>query len=115
MDDGVFCNGDESCNEANAQCVSSGDPCADDGLFCNGDESCDEEADSCESSGDPCDVIEECLEDTDECVERGDDDDNDDTDDDDEKYVIEDGEDLLEALDEGEISGGCCGDSCSTV
>ena len=60
-DDGVFCNGAETC-DPEAVCRPGSDPCADDGEFCNGDESCDEEADQCVSSGDPCEEDEICIE-----------------------------------------------------
>ena len=40
--------------------------CPDDGLYCNGEEFCDE-ADGCTSSGDPCDAGETCDEETDTC------------------------------------------------
>jgi hypothetical protein len=67
-DDGLFCNGEESCDEENGSCVSSGDPCLDDGLFCNGEESCDEENGSCVSSGDPCPEGTTCNEGGDGCL-----------------------------------------------
>ena len=47
--------------------MSTGDACPDDGLFCNGVESCDEDADTCESSGDPCPGDKMCDEQIDEC------------------------------------------------
>ncbi|NOX59971.1 MAG: hypothetical protein GXP29_14090, partial [Planctomycetes bacterium] len=47
-------------------CNSNGD-CPDDGLFCNGTESCNTNSLSCESSGDPCLPEETCNEDTDAC------------------------------------------------
>jgi hypothetical protein len=73
-DDGLFCNGADTC-DAEGECTAHvGDPCPDDGVFCNGDESCDEDLDLCESSGDPCpdnglfcDGEETCDEDNDEC------------------------------------------------
>jgi N-acetylneuraminic acid mutarotase len=52
-DDGTYCNGDESCDEATDQCVSSGDPCPDDGAWCNGEEFCDETNDACDASNVP--------------------------------------------------------------
>gem|GEM_PF-5178634 len=77
-DDGLFCNGEESCDEQAGVCVSSGDPCEDDGLFCNGEESCDEDGDQCVSSGDPCpddglfcNGEESCDEGGDQCVSSG--------------------------------------------
>jgi len=53
-DDALFCNGAESCDEVAEACTHSGDPCADDALFCNGAESCDEAANACAHSGNPC-------------------------------------------------------------
>ena len=53
-DDGLFCNGTESCDEGGDQCTNTGDPCPDDGLYCSGTESCDEGGDQCVSTGDPC-------------------------------------------------------------
>lgn len=71
-DDGNWCNGVESCNEDQGECISqydAGNPrCPDDGLFCNGDESCDETDDRCVSSGDPCEFPEVCEEGDDQCV-----------------------------------------------
>ncbi|MDX1764268.1 MAG: hypothetical protein R3231_08105, partial [bacterium] len=91
--DGVFCNGDETCDGAGAclagpippcsdgvDCtVDTCDPttddcintpndnnCPDDGAFCTGDEFCDAVVD-CTSTGDPCDVGTTCNEDTDTC------------------------------------------------
>ena len=47
--------------------MSSGDPCPDDGLYCNGTESCDEDSDECVSSGNPCPQGQECNEADDIC------------------------------------------------
>jgi sugar lactone lactonase YvrE len=48
-------------------CISDAD--CDDGLYCNGEESCDQENGVCVHSGDPCtDSTEVCDEDNDECV-----------------------------------------------
>jgi hypothetical protein len=65
-DDGVFCNGAETC-DPQAGCRPGSAPCTDDGEFCNGEESCDEAADQCVSSGDPCAEDENCIEATDTC------------------------------------------------
>ncbi len=73
-DNGVFCDGEESCDEENDECASSGNPCPNNGLFCDGEEFCDEEAQSCDTTGFPCAEDEECLEDTDECEPLTDDD-----------------------------------------
>ncbi|HPQ68287.1 MAG TPA: right-handed parallel beta-helix repeat-containing protein [bacterium] len=71
-EDGLWCNGTESCDEEEDQCVSEyndDDPrCPDDELFCTGDESCDEEINQCVHSGDPCNFDEVCVEDGDGCV-----------------------------------------------
>ncbi len=47
-------------------CNSNGD-CPDDGLFCNGTESCNTNSFECVSSGNPCDEGFTCNEDTDTC------------------------------------------------
>ncbi|MCZ7582225.1 MAG: putative metal-binding motif-containing protein [Deltaproteobacteria bacterium] len=41
-DDGIFCNGEETCDPAIKHCERADAPCPDDELFCNGTESCDE-------------------------------------------------------------------------
>jgi len=73
-DDGVFCNGVETCVQF--VCWDSEQPvdCPDDGLFCNGEEFCDEELDECSHTGDPCEEGETCNEDKDICESGGDDD-----------------------------------------
>ncbi|MDP8223979.1 MAG: hypothetical protein P9L99_11515 [Candidatus Lernaella stagnicola] len=78
-DDGVFCNGEDSC--LSGSCAEhAGDPCPDDALWCNGAESCDEDDDQCLHEYDPatnprcpddalwCTGIESCDEAADECV-----------------------------------------------
>ncbi|UCE59670.1 MAG: S8 family serine peptidase [Phycisphaerales bacterium] len=64
--DGVGCT-DDSCNEGTDSCdnVANDTNCPDDGLFCNGTESCDPVSD-CVSSGDPC-APQYCNETTDQC------------------------------------------------
>jgi cysteine-rich repeat protein len=66
-DDGVGCT-DDSCDEANDQCVNSPNDlnCPDDGVFCNGVEFCSAMAD-CSSTGDPCPGGTVCNEETDTC------------------------------------------------
>ena len=66
-DDGVGCT-DDSCNEGTDSCdnVANNGNCPDDGLFCNGSEFCDAVAD-CSSTGDPCSGGEICNEGTDTC------------------------------------------------
>ena len=66
-DDGVYCNGSADVCLGGMCAVHSGDPCADNGLYCDGVESCDEINDQCISSGDPCDPQDACYEDTDTC------------------------------------------------
>jgi hypothetical protein len=73
-DDGLFCNGADSCLDS-ACAVHAGAACPDDGVYCNGVESCDELADACRSSGDPCpgsdgdgDCSESCNEGTESCT-----------------------------------------------
>jgi hypothetical protein len=81
-DNGLYCDGDESCDEGAGQCLSSGDPCLDNGLFCDGDEVCLEDTDECTSIGDPCLEDETCDEETDACNPLADDDADDDVNDD---------------------------------
>ena len=85
-DDGVFCNGVETC--VNGRCQAGTDPCAegetcdeendecltpcdadadcDDQVFCNGAETCVDGA--CQPGTDPCAADETCDEENDECV-----------------------------------------------
>jgi hypothetical protein len=66
-DDGLFCNGAETC--ANSICQTGTPPsCSDDGLFCNGTELCDEINDTCGHSGDPCGVGTTCNEEQNRCM-----------------------------------------------
>jgi cysteine-rich repeat protein len=65
-DDGVFCNGADTCS-GGACSASAGDPCGDDGVFCNGVESCNESTRSCVHSGDPCSGGALCLEASHQC------------------------------------------------
>ncbi len=66
-DDGISCT-DDSCNETTDSCdnVANDAHCPDDGLFCSGLEYCDELA-GCTSTGDPCLGSETCNEDADTC------------------------------------------------
>lgn len=108
-DDGIFCNGEESCIQY--QC-KEGIPvsCSDDGLFCNGSESCSNEQESCVHSGDPC-LEGVCNEKTDTCdLDENDDDDDDDDNNDpdpseDDDTGDPDGDEEL--WPEGKVSGGC--------
>jgi hypothetical protein len=68
-DDGVYCNGAETC-DPEAGCRPGSPPCTADGAFCNGVEGCDEEADACVSSGDPCEENETCNEEDDTCTPK---------------------------------------------
>jgi hypothetical protein len=65
-DDGVFCNGRESCVAGSCQ---EGVPvaCPDDGLYCNGPEVCNEATHGCGSAGNPCGPGEICDETNDTC------------------------------------------------
>ena len=65
-DDGLFCNGEESC--VKGQCRSGYDPCPDDGLFCNGFEECDEKNDICRQVPSPCVKDDPCNEADDCCA-----------------------------------------------
>jgi Papain family cysteine protease len=78
--DGLFCNGEETCDTTNGLCVPSENPCSDDGLWCNGDEVCDEELDECIHNGSLCVPGETCDEEAKECMNVSDDDDWDDDD-----------------------------------
>ncbi len=71
-DDGLFCNGADSCLDG-ACTVHDGDPCGDDGVLCNGEERCDEEQERCEHGGDLCGEGYSCNAETDECCVLGDD------------------------------------------
>ena len=53
-DNGNFCDGQEFCNEELNECDSDGDPCTYDELFCNGEEYCSQELGQCATTGDPC-------------------------------------------------------------
>ena len=83
-DDGVFCNGSETCVDGTCQpgtdpcpgqmCDEANDACADclidpdcdDGLFCNGDETCIDG--TCQPGTDPCPPPLTCDEDTNTCL-----------------------------------------------
>ncbi|MBN1514660.1 MAG: calcium-binding protein [Phycisphaerae bacterium] len=86
-DDGLFCNGAETCNTETRQCVAGTPPCdaalcveeddtcmecledsdcADDDLFCTGDPVCSESG-TCGFGDDPCEEGETCNEDADRC------------------------------------------------
>ena len=80
-DDGLFCNGLETCDETGTAgvvtgiCVPGTPPVCDNGLFCDGLEICDEGTDSCApgtapvcENGDFCDGTETCDEVTDSCA-----------------------------------------------
>ncbi len=66
-DDGLFCNGIESC--VNRTCQPGTGPCVDDGIFCNGEESCNEANDVCEHTGNPCPATVTCDEERDVCTD----------------------------------------------
>jgi hypothetical protein len=52
--DGMFCNGEETCDSMGACLAGTPVDCPDNGLFCDGTEYCDEDADACAGTGDPC-------------------------------------------------------------
>ncbi len=65
-DDGVFCNGADSC--LGGACTRHDEaPCVDDGVECNGEERCDEANRSCTHANDFCAPDEVCDEATDRC------------------------------------------------
>ena len=74
--DGVWCNGEEFCDEDNNECGHQNVPdCSDDGLWCNGEEFCDEDDNECSRQNVPdcpddgvwCNGEEFCDEDNDQC------------------------------------------------
>ena len=66
-DDGLFCNGTDTCG-AGACTVHELEPCPDDGFYCNGTESCSDDDDTCHHTGDPCTEADElCIEADDQC------------------------------------------------
>ncbi len=76
-DDGLWCNGVETCDEDTRTCGHAYGPdnlrCPDDGKFCDGAESCDEVNDQCVSSGSPCQPTDTCDEENDICISSDDD------------------------------------------
>ncbi|MCZ7582228.1 MAG: MopE-related protein [Deltaproteobacteria bacterium] len=70
---GDFCEGGLTCDEEANACVFADPPCPDDGLFCNGEETCIAAFESCNHTGNPCDEGETCNEELDFC-EGGEDD-----------------------------------------
>ncbi len=63
-DDGVFCNGVETCDEA-AGCLPGAPVDCDNGIFCDGVETCDAVADACVDNADPaCDDGVNCTDDS---------------------------------------------------
>jgi len=92
--DGLFCNGQETCDLGLGHCVTGTPPCTaptptcdeatdtctgctgpadcpDDGLFCNGSESCNLTSGLCAQSGNPCLANQICDDDTDACLNFG--------------------------------------------
>ncbi len=65
-DDGIFCNGVETC--VDKTCQPGTNPCPDDGIFCNGSETCSEDTDACGHAGNPCQLNLTCDEEWDACV-----------------------------------------------
>lgn len=73
-DDGLWCNGDEICDADADECISeftATSRCPDDSLYCNGAESCDDVNDTCVSSGDPCPDDGKYCNGTESCDESG--------------------------------------------
>ena len=62
--DGLYCSGTEECDEDNDRCIQVDIPCEDDTLYCNGEELCLEGTDSCRPPYDPCDDENGCTDDT---------------------------------------------------
>jgi hypothetical protein len=103
------------------QCID-GEPldCTDDGLYCNGTETCSDVEQTCVHSGNPCPPDTQCDEETDICVSDTPPDDDsdpwhhgdDDTDAGGINFSADDTEeDNTEAsgFPEGKVTGGCCG------
>jgi hypothetical protein len=85
-DDGIFCNGVETCylgvpwcqdavldpcspllcDEAADQCYCDADGQCDDGLFCNGEETCNVGTGNCQGAPPPCSDTDPCTDDCDE-------------------------------------------------
>jgi hypothetical protein len=65
-EDGSFCTVDDTCSAR--ACISGTARSCDDGVACNGAESCDEGADSCAAGSSTCAATEECDPATDSCV-----------------------------------------------
>jgi hypothetical protein len=90
-DDNEFCNGRETCDELSKSCKDGDAPeCSDDGVYCNGPEICSSSAAACVSAGNPCREDEFCDEDKSRCMAP----------------------DLPEpepGWPQGQITGGCCG------
>jgi hypothetical protein len=62
----MFCIINESCGDGSCQ---GGQPRnCDDGLFCNGPETCSEEQNTCISAGNPCPPNTQCDEANDRCI-----------------------------------------------
>jgi hypothetical protein len=67
-DDGLYCNGEETCSDNACQPGTPPGCSVDDDLFCNGTEICDEVNDTCGHTGDPCTTGTTCDEEADLCV-----------------------------------------------
>ena len=98
-DDGLFCNGSESC--MGGLCQPGANPC-DDGFFCNGEDGCDEGTDTCSGhSGNPCTSPLTCDEASDACVTCMNDED------------CDDGNPCsVDVCNEGSCAYSCCVDQC---
>jgi hypothetical protein len=65
-DDGVYCNGAETCVDSSCQ-VGTPPDCSDNGLYCDGSEICNEANQGCGHTGDPCGEGTICNEENDMC------------------------------------------------
>ncbi|MCC6157529.1 MAG: DNRLRE domain-containing protein [Deltaproteobacteria bacterium] len=65
-DDGLYCTVNDQCG--GGSCSGTARDC-DDGLFCTGVESCSELLNQCTAGNSPCGAEQQCLEDSDQCVQ----------------------------------------------
>lgn len=114
-DDELYCTVDDICTEG----ICDGDPRdCDDGQFCTGVETCDEANDECDSPGDPCATNQTCNEETDDCDPNVDDDDttpddDDSTPDDDDDDTTPDDDDIDD--DDNDDNDDTCESFCNRV
>ena len=65
-DDGLFCNGSDSCRSGTCE-AGSATPC-DDSIGCNGEETCNEDTNTCSPGASPCDSGTSCNIEADACL-----------------------------------------------